>query len=335
MRALGVFFIVATFGLLAFKAWHFEPSESGTSAEYWEYVCGVQLPEFKGHHTYSHFGGAYPVVDGNAYYYTQMHHESLLYSVPVEDVLHDLPNVQERLTNPQPPLSSDCAGYHSPCALYKESAERRSACANYFGQAKVNVVNTQELESLRITMAKVSKFPPYDEHEDAEFRGRLGRAKRAWTTFTFEGLYLAAWLMFVAGVPPLRVRWYWRAACSPFLLFLPLFLGYAPMTFTFGPSGGFVYPLYLVLASLPMKIVPCSGLDGFVWQLFPNVLSGLSQVPGSPMAATHMACVGPVSSVAFGALLLAGISAVIYARRRFKPPSQPATSKSSVHPNIL
>lgn len=326
LRAVGVVLILATFGLLASKAWHFEPSQSGTSAEYWEYVCGVQLPEFKGHHTYSHFGGAYPVVDGKAYYYAQMHHESLLYSVPVEYVLRDRPNVQEHLTNPQPPPSSNCVGYNSLCALYKESADRRSACADYFGSVKVNVMDTQELESLRITMAKASRFPAYDEREDAEFYGRLGRAKRVWATFAFEGLYLAAWLMFVAGVPPLRVRWYWRVACSPFLLFLPFFLGYPPMTFTFGPSGGFVYPLYLLLASLPMNIVPCSGLDGFVWQLFPNVLSGLSQVPGSPVAATRMACVGPVSSVAFGALLLAGISAVIYVRRRFKPPSQRATS---------
>ncbi|HEV2842569.1 MAG TPA: hypothetical protein VGW39_14695 [Chthoniobacterales bacterium] len=69
LRVAGVVLILATFGLLAFKAWHFEPSKSGTSAEYWEYVCGVQLPGFKRHHEYSRFGGAYPVVDGSAYYY--------------------------------------------------------------------------------------------------------------------------------------------------------------------------------------------------------------------------------------------------------------------------
>ena len=326
LRTVVVFLVLGTFVLLASQAWHFEPSEPGSAAEYWEYVCGVQLPEFKGHHKYSHFGGTYPVVDGKAYYYAQMHHEALLYSVAVEDVLHDLPNVQEHLTSPQSPLSSNCVGYDSPCALYKEGAERRSACANYFGPPKGNVMDTQELESLRITMAKASKFPPYDEHEDEEFRGRLGRAKRAWATFAFEGLYLGAWLMFLTGVRPLRVHWHWRVACAPFLLFLPFFLGYAPMTFTFGPSGGFVYPLYLMLASLPMGIIPCSGLDGLVLHLFPNVLSCLSQVPGRPMAATRIACVGPVSSVAFGALLLAVILAVIYVRRRFKPPPQPARS---------
>jgi hypothetical protein len=318
LQVVGVALILATFGLLALKAWHFEPSKPGTSAEYWEYLCGVQLPEFKGHQTYSQFGGAYPVVEGKAYYYAQMHHASVLCFVPVGDVLSDLPRVQEQLANPQPPPPVNCVRYRSLCALYKESAEHRSDCAKYFGSVKVDAMNTQELEALRITMAKASKFPPYDEHEDAEFFGRLGRAKRAWATFTFEGLYLAAWLMFVVGVPPLRMRWFWRVACAPFLLFLPFFLGYAPMTFTFGPSGGLVYPLYLALASLPMSIVPCSVFDGFVWQLFPKLLSGLSQVPGSPMAATRIACVGPVSSLAFGVVLLAGVSAIIYARKKFK-----------------
>jgi hypothetical protein len=102
------------------------------------------------------------------------------------------------------------------------------------------------------------------------------------------------------------------------------------MTFTFGPSGGFVYPIYLMLASLPMNIVPCSPLDGFVTGLFPNVLSGLSQVPGSPMAATHMACVGPVSSLGFGVLILASVSAAIYiarkCRRKFRFEHQRAVS---------
>jgi hypothetical protein len=322
LRTVGIILVLATFGLLAFQAWHFESAKPGTSAEYWEYLCGVQLPEFKGHETYSHFGGAYPVIDGKAHYYAQRHHDSLLFSVPLEDVLHDLPTVQEYLTNPQPPPASNCVGYRSLCELYKQSAERRSACADYFGAAKLNAMDTPKLEALRITIAKASTFPRYDERDDAEFRGRLGRAKRAWATFTFEAFYLGAWLMFVAGLRPLHVRWYWRVASAPFLLCLPFFLGYAPMTFTFGPSGGFVYPAYLALASLPMKIVPCSALDGFVWQFFPSVLSSLSQVPGRPAAATFMGCVGPVSSLAFGLILLAVISGIICLGQGFKAPPQ-------------
>jgi hypothetical protein len=322
LRTVGVILALATFGLLAFHAWHFESAKPGTSAEYWEYLCGVQLPEFKGHETNSHFGGAYPVIDGKAYYYAQRHHDSLLFSVPLEDVLHDLPNVQEHLANPQPPQSSNCVGYRSLCELYKKSAERRSECAKYFGTAKVDAMDMPKLEALRITISKATTFPPYDEGGDAEFRGRLGRAQRAWATYAFEAFYLAAWLMFVAGLRPLRVRWYWRVASAPFLLCLPFFLGYAPMTFTFGPSGGFVYPIYLALASFPMKIVPCSALDSFVWQFFPSILSSLSQVPGRPAAATFMGCVGPVSSLGFGLLLLACISAVIYLGSSFKPPPQ-------------
>jgi hypothetical protein len=84
------------------------------------------------------------------------------------------------------------------------------------------------------------------------------------------------------------------------------------MTFTYGPSGGFVYPFYLMLASLPMQIVPCSALDGFVWQHLPNVLDSLSQLPGSPLAATHTMCVGPVSSFGFGILLVAVFFAIVH-----------------------
>jgi hypothetical protein len=107
-------------------------------------------------------------------------------------VLHDLPNVQEQLANPKPPLLSTCVGYHSLCELYRESAERRSECATYFGAVKVNAMDKQGLEAMRIAVAKASKFPPYDEHEDTEFRGRLGRAKRAWATVIFEASYIAA-----------------------------------------------------------------------------------------------------------------------------------------------
>ena len=315
-RSVCITLVLATFGSLAFIAWHFEPTRAGTSAEYWEYLCGVQLPGFKGHHEYSHFGGVYPVVEGRAYYYAQMHHESLLYSAPADEVLHDLPRVQEALDHPQPPPASTCVGYDSLCDLYKKGSERRTGCATYFGGSKVGAMNFQELEALRVNEAKASSFPPYDERQDAEFRGRLERAQRAWATFAFEAIYIAAWLIFVVGMRPLRVVWHWRVVLAPFLLFLPFFLGYAPMTFTFGPSGGFVYPIYLILASLPMQIVSCSNLDGVVWEHLPNVLAGLSQLPGSPLAATGLGCVGPVSSLAFGVLLLASVSVVVYFGRR-------------------
>ena len=325
LRAVVVLLTVITFGALALRAWHFELSEPGTSAESWEYLCGVQLPEFKGHYQYSRFGGAYPVVDGKAHYYSQMQHGSLLYSVSLEDVLHDLPRVQEHLANPQPPSSSNCVGYDSLCELYKRSSERRSQCVAILGAAKAETMSPSELEELRLRIVQAATFPRYDKLEDEEFRGRVDRGKRVWVTFAFETIYLGGWLMFVTGVRFLRVRWYWRVGLGPFLLFLPYFLGYAPMTFTFGPSGGFVYPLYLILASLPMQIVPCSALDGFVWQLLPNLLQGLSQMPGSPLAVTRMACVGPVSSLGFGIVLLAGFFAVIQIRGRYRREGRSAT----------
>src|SRR4051794_33154843 len=97
LRAMLAFVVLATFGLLGLMAWHFKPLSSGTSAEFWEYLCGVQLPEFKGHVPYSWLGGVYPVVDGEAYYYAQEHHGSILFAVPLAEVLRDLPRVQDYL----------------------------------------------------------------------------------------------------------------------------------------------------------------------------------------------------------------------------------------------
>ena len=56
--------------------------------------------------------------------------------------------------------------------------------------------------------------------------------------------------------------------------------GTAPMTFTFGPAGGFIYSIYLRLADLPMELIPCSPEDEYIWQLLPQALAPLPQVPG-------------------------------------------------------
>ncbi len=310
VRGLVALLAALSLALLAMQASRFQASRPGTSAEYWEYLCGVQLSEFSGHFRFSYRGDAYPVIGDQAHYVTQRHHDQLLFSVPLALVLQDLPQVRARLQHPVAPRPTACGEDFDVCRLFERSAPKRSECARLLSDRKISTAD--DLELLRVEMTTQSNYI------DASFRDRLARGQRAWITFAFEALYLVAWLMFVAGIRPLRCSWRWRAGAAPFLLFLPYFLGYAPMTFTFGPTGGFVYPMYLMLASLPMKVVPCSAADQFIWPFFPQFLGDLSQLPGSPMAASQMACVGPASSVAFGALVVAIVCAVLYVANRWK-----------------
>ena len=305
---LGLLLLLAVTTLvgIGFAARLFKTAEPGAPADYWEYLCGVQLPSFSGHGRYAYSGGVYPSLDGLLYYYEQHHHDQRLFVVPQKDVLGTLPLVQEHLTLPHPPESSECPDTdRSKCTLYERAAPRRESCrASLVGVSTAQATST--LEALRIQVED-QQHGQYREQSDTAFRERIRRADRVWLTFAFEVSFLAAWLLFVAwplfGVA--RLNWPWRLGLAPFLLFLPYFLGYAPMTFTFGPSGGFVYPGYLMLAALPMQLVPCSVLDRVLWELLPSLLAPLSQVPGSPAGASRMFCVGPASSLIFGALLVA------------------------------
>lgn len=65
-----------------------------------------------------------------------------------------------------------------------------------------------------------------------------------------------------------------------------------------------MYPLYLGLAFIPLMVVPCTPLDEWTWQLLPQVLAGLSQTPGAALAMSGWGCVGPVSSLIAGVLLV-------------------------------
>ena len=304
LQALVVFLVLANIVGLCLFARHFELVAPGKAADYWEYLCGVQLPNFTGHHEYSYSGGIYPEVDGSLYYFEQYHHEQRLFSVSPQDVLNTLPAVKELLQSDQSPDAQLCDDNHrNICAIYEQAAPRRTVCRD----SLPTQVTLADLEYIRLQGHDESN--KYREIAEGAFRERLIRGKRVWLTFGFEIVFLSAWLIFVAL--PLfattRIHWYWRIGLSPFLLFLPYFLGYAPMTFSFGPSGGFVYPIYLILAAFAMQIVPCTVADSYLWDLLPQLLAPLSQVPGSPVAVSFMFCIGPASALIFGLLLVIGL----------------------------
>lgn len=240
--------------------WH-EPTLSGTSGEFWEYLCGVRLRSFKGHHPYGRDGGIYPTTDGWLIYWTQMHHEQLVYRLRPAVAAADLPEVLAKLG----------------LADARESVKQVSAeCRTWLNENKRATMGADTLVQ-QLTKTRLATLQRNDRRgqgkatgllyregkivgsalaEAEDFRERWARAQRVWLNYLFESLFLTAWVLFAAWPWFRRAtprRWAVHWALWPLLLFMPYFLGYAPFTFTFGPSGGFVYPLVLDLFSVPCR----------------------------------------------------------------------------------
>jgi len=310
--------VVATWALLALLGRSFVIATPGSSPEYWEYLCGVQLPPFRGHHPYSRSGGTLPEVENSLYYFAQLHHEEVLYSVPTDQVLGDAEAVRVVLFGEERDLPASCyEDGRDLCRVYWNASETREACRGVL-QGQRTPISAAELRTFRGAVLSRSKRAQESEAEDRAFLERFRRGRRVWLTLAFEGLYVTAWWAFVAWklLPlPRPVSWRWQVGVAPLLLFLPYFLGYAPMTFSFGPSGGFIYPAYLMVASLPLHFIPCTRADEVVWNSLPKILSPLSQLPGHPLAASFMVCVGPVSSLIAGVSVVALFSLAIFVTR--------------------
>lgn len=257
--------LAATWALLLMRGRSFVIATPGTSAEYWEYLCGVQIASYRGHHRYSRFGGTLPEVDSSLHYFDQLHHSQILYSVPTHQALGDAAAVRTLLFGGEKDLPESCdEDGLDHCADYWNGAERREMCRRVF-RILETPASPADLRTFRAAVLSGEQARAR-EAEDHRFMQRLERGRRVWLTLGFEGIYLTAWWLFVAWgllrVPRL-VSWRWRIAVAPLLLFLPYFLGYAPMTFSFGPSGGFVYPAYLILACVPLHLRrPGSGAGG-------------------------------------------------------------------------
>lgn len=145
--------------------------------------------------------------------------------------------------------------------------------------------------------------------ELAYFRERWARAQCVLLNYLFESVFLRIWVLFAAW-PRLRNAsprsWAVPGALWPLFLFVRHYLGYAPYAFTFGPSGGFVYPDVLLVFSQPVSWITITPVDVAIFQALPRPLSTLSQLTGPATAMSFMTVVGPVGLIAYG-LLLGGI----------------------------
>jgi hypothetical protein len=295
-----------TTSLLGWMAVGLEAIPIGTASEFWNRVCGVGLQEQR---KFSRGGGVYPVYGERAFYFDQHHHGQDLYAVPLLALEAELPALKQRLAD----LSRN--------APSEANAQR---CRDGLGQLS-EAPAASEVAALAADLADAAAALPKDQLPDFHsWIDALGRAKLA---LAFEAAFLLGWLLFAAwpwlfGQSPLRYAAHWAAA--PTLLFLPYFLGYATLLFSSGPPGGYLYPLYASLWALPISFIPCAAVDVWLLESLPHPLTALSQLPGPPMALGIYGCVGPVGTLAFGAVLAAPF--VLFARWRRNTPPTPSTS---------
>jgi len=281
-------------------------------SDYWAVACGSQPTEIPERLRYSSRVGLYPEVDGSLFYFAQEHHGQPIFRVEAKTAAQSPPLL---LAAPESDL---CASLEWREAQWcEDSLERQAFCSPLLTGKRIDERGVVDLH--RQLVADLSR------EERTRFSDRLNRARLRPVAIAFEAGFILSWQLFLI-LPWLRGSSLAIKALhlsfAPLLLFLPFYLGYAPLAFTFGPSGGLLYPLYLLFASLPLGAIPCTPIDRAVLEALPRILDSLSQLPGPPAAITFYACIGPIACLVGGVaasatyLLVARIGAKVLARTR-------------------
>ncbi len=286
---------------LALIAARHKPIGSGTSARFWKLACGVELGAYERRQLYSREEGIYPPTDGWLVYYVQMAHERRLYRLKPEAAAADIPEVVGKLARD---VAEGRPGSKASNACRERLAKGNDDSHDVKGLARA-VLEARRTDS-HLDPRTASYLTPGAEKG---FHDQWDRAGRVWLNYVFESLWLTGWILFAAwpwfrrASPP---HWALHWALWPLLLYLPYFLGYAPWTFTIAPPGGFVYPIVIVLFSLPISVVPGTSLDAAILNSLPRALWPISQDP-NPDSWTSFGFVGPVGVALYG-LVLSGIA---------------------------
>jgi hypothetical protein len=285
-----------------------QPMKEGNSADFWHATCQVQVDPTR---TSRCTGETYPPRDGWVVY-ADKHGEGLPIHgapercVPQSKAWADFPAVVralaagEHLEDKGHALRSKVIeeGYRAWLAA---NPERDDA------QALLACIRAAWLDHWR-NLDRSSpqfRFSTYQFvlAQEKDFDERWENAKRWHDNVIGEFVYLSLLLLFTAWPWLANARpWRWgvHLGVLPLLLFLPYWLGYAPLTFTSaGFRGGPLYPDLI----LPFRRLPWTSLDGWVLRRFPRILSPYSQSPGSMLAISGLGGVGLVAALALGALL--------------------------------
>jgi hypothetical protein len=264
------------------------------ASDYWAVACGTSPHSIPARLRYSSEVGLYPEKDGWLYYFAREHHGQPIFKIYLAEAAKAIPAFP---TFVKPSQCTDLGWRETDWC--EASVARQPACSTAFSRRATLTQDDVLLLHGRLVAGLTTE-------ERAGFLDRLVRAQLKPAAIAFEAVFLASWQLFLVwpwlrgARPKSRVL---HLFLAPLLLFAPFFAGYAPLSFTFGPSGGFVYPFYLLLAGIPLQLLPCTGLDEALLEAVPRTLELLSQLPGPPAAITFYACVGPIACLVAGATI--------------------------------
>lgn len=299
-RKLALLSIIFILGVLLFVASRSNPIPVGDAEDYWEFACGVELENFDGYFPYAYWTGIFPKFDGWYFYYYQEHHGRHVYKVSkkalAKCVLEVFSLLNKKITN--------TVQNHAREDILVKKNTNRMTCLEIMVTVKqqssgfIDKVSTIRGNELREGLRK---------NEMDNFIRQWKRAQRYWLSVLFEAIFLCFWWLFTfhSGVfGKFNRNISTRIALSPILLFLPHYLGYAPYLFTFGPSGGILYPLFAMLFALPFAWIPYNPIEIEILKILPQPLTYVSQAPASPMALSYGANISPTILFIFAVIVL-------------------------------
>lgn len=319
-RKSAIIFVFILESFLAYTAVKWPPIRIGDAEDYWEFACGIELKAFDGYFPYAHWTGIFPKSNGWYYYFYQEHHGRHVFKVSKQALIDSVDEVYALLdveikSTLQQQHSYGEDGFDS----LKSKNERRRACLQIKANSGlereqfINAVSEQASIGTRTEfLARSEDAKAYREKELKSFQRQLERSNYYWVSVLFEAVFLPLWWLFSfhGGVfGKYNKSRSVRLAFSPILLLLPHYLGYAPYLFSYGPSGGIIYPSFALLMSLPFGWLPFNHVEIELLKHLPQPLAYISQVPYSPMAISFRGAVSPTVLIVY-ALLVFGINKV-------------------------
>jgi hypothetical protein len=285
-------------GRLAWLAPDNTPARRGNSAAFWYCACSVNLEDSANLRN----GCARGPRDGWYYYENTHFHGTDLYRVPAEEVVADFDRARAALeagkeNNDLKPYVR--AGYEN---WQKRPEDQQGGVEGLL----------LELNKARLNHWKETTPEVYDAelYYAFSFEERWVRGRWYWATVLFEWLFLSSLVLFALW-PWVRGQgwrgWALHLGLLPLLFMLPVYFGYATMSFTSaGPSGGVLYPWLLI--ELPRG--SCNALDRAILMHLPPILEPLSPTTGPAMVLSGRGMPGPTNMVLTG-FFIAGVIVMI------------------------
>ncbi len=291
---------VLILGLVAYSAPNRHPIPVGHAEDYWEYACGIELDDFDGTYAYAHWTGVFPKTDGWHFYYFQEHHGRHVFRVSPDALIERVPEVYSLLDH-----EIESSVY---LRRFEDTADRKNVQRAECLAIKLRVGDDHALFLDEVSESRSGPIRlPAGQEEIDSFLAQWGSAKLYWATVLFEAAFLWFWWVFTlhrGAFGKLNGRSDLQIGFSPLLLFVPYYLGYAPYLFTYGPTGGIVYPVFAMIVSIPFSWFPFNPVEVWVLERLPQPLWHISQVPAAPMAMSFWGAVSPTALLLFAALVL-------------------------------